>query len=205
MSFRTRELLKQAEPLPKDEFSVNYATREFASDVDAREFFQRLKRRFVDVSQWNERSGLSSYELFDENGDPIGDARIKAKHFVKITLAGSGKSDWVRVLDIFEAEDELVITVQPTYDPTADPPDTGKISHFFTADARNNFCAFRHGNAVHMYVIGLNERQNTGHADGLIEAARNAAVANLGYYLGIQKAEWTKFCTHFLADGDEEK
>ena len=37
-----------------------------------------------------------------------------------------------------------------------------------------------------------------------IEAARNIATANLGYYLGIQKAMWKDFCKNFL-EIEEEK
>jgi len=203
MPDRTRELLKLTESLPEDEFSINYATREFTSDADADTYFDGLKARIADLSHWNDKSGLSTYELFDGNGNPIADTRIKIAQFIKITLSGSGKSDWVRVRDIAVSQDELVISVQPTYDPTEIPPQTGKISHFFSADATNNFCAFCEDTVVSMYVIGLNERQNTGHASGMIEAARNAAVANVGYYLGIQKAEWTKFCKHFLSDGHD--
>jgi hypothetical protein len=50
-----------------------------------------------------------------------------------------------------------------------------------------------------LYVIGLNERLNSGHTSGMIETVRNTAVANIGYYLGIQKAEWKKFCESFFA------
>jgi hypothetical protein len=49
-----------------------------------------------------------------------------------------------------------------------------------------------------MYVIGLNEITNTEKTGGLLESARNLATANLGHYLGVQKAAWTKFCENFL-------
>jgi hypothetical protein len=118
-------------------------------------------------------------------------------------LPATGKSDWVRVEEIYDRPDELTITVRPTYDPTGDPPQTGKVSHFFSSRTTNNFCAFRREATVYLYVIGLNEKLNEDHDSGVVEKVRNALVGNIGYYLGIQKAEWTKFCTSFLSDDEE--
>jgi hypothetical protein len=199
MALRTRELLEEGESLPKDHFSVNYGEREFTNEQEAAAFLDDLKQRLVDITKWNEHAGLSSYELFDQNGVPIG-RPIVAGLFMRITLMASGKPDWVKVENVFESPDEIVITVKPTYDPTENPPQTGKTSHFFSAAATNNFCACRERNRVSLYVIGLNETLNSGHTSGLIETARNTMVANLGYYLGVQKAEWTKFCESFLSD-----
>lgn len=203
MNFRTEGILRTAEGLPKDESSINNAEREFGNDTDAHRFFEGLKRKLFDISHWNHRSGLSNYKLFDQTGNVSADNLIRRGSFIMITLHGSGKSDWVHVEDVLDSETEAVITVRPTYDPTDKPANTGKISHFFTSDATNNFCAFQHGNIVTMYVIGLNERLNSGHADGMIEKVRNAVVANAGSYLGIQSAEWSKFCKSFLFDDEE--
>jgi len=203
MSFRTEGVLKTAESLPTGESSINFAERSFSTEVEARNFFLELKRKLLNISHWNHRSGLSSYELFDSSGQAINDQAIKPASFIKITLAGSGKSDWVRVEDIRDENDELVITVRPSYDPTGQPQQTGKISHFFWNEATNNFCAIQSGEKVSLYVIGLNEKLNSDHTSGMVETVRNTAVANMGYYLGIQKSEWTKFCKSFLFDGEE--
>lgn len=58
---------------------------------------------------------------------------------------------------------------------------------------------------VAFYVIGLNENPNTAFTDGLIETARNAAVANIGYYSGLQKKVWKEFCSNFLKTDDEKE
>lgn len=204
MQFRTQELLQRGESLPADESSRNHAERSFPDDRASIEFFKRLKERLIDLTNWNHKSGLTAYEIFESSGEQSADKILRAGGFVRITLFGSGKYDWVKIEDIFDSEDELVITVRPTYDPTTKPQQTGKVSHFFISDSTNNFCAFRKGNTVYLYVIGLNEKQNTGHTSGPVETARNAVVANLGYYLGIQKAEWSKFCQSFLYDGEEQ-
>ena len=194
--------MQEGESLPKDHFSVNCGEREFENERDAAAYLADLKKRLVDIKKWNQHAGLSTYELFDQNGVPI-ERPITPGLFMRITLTGSGKPDWVKIEDVFESADEIVITVKPTYDPTEDPPQTGKTSHFFSSAATNNFCAFSEGSKVSLYVIGLNETLNSGHTSGLIETARNTMVANLGYYLGVQKAEWTNFCQSFLADQKE--
>jgi hypothetical protein len=199
MQFRTEELLERAQTLPQDEYSVNNAEREFADESAARSYFDDLKARLVDIVSWNENSDVSSYVLFDESGRSADDGRIRRGRFMQITLPGTGKGDWVRVEDVFESPDEIVITVKPTYDPTEDPPQTGKTSHFFWAGARNNFCALRDSEKVMVYVIGLNEKLNSNHTSGILEKVRNTAVANLGYYLGAQKAVWKAFCERFVS------
>ena len=113
MWLRTRELLEEGQSLPKDHFSVNYGEREFENERDAAVFLNDLKKRLVDIKKWNQHGGLSSYELFDQNGVPVG-RPIAAGLFIRITLAGSGKPDWVRVENDFESPDEIVITVKPT-------------------------------------------------------------------------------------------
>ena len=198
MQYRTDGLLQRAKGLRTDESSVNFAERSFSDEPHAQQYFEQLRRDLLDISHWNRRSGLTTYDLFDSNGDKVHDVKITPGAFIKITLYGSGKPDWVRVDDVYDSDSETVITVRPTYDPTGKPQQTGKVSHFFTNDATNNFCALRREATVFVYVIGLNEKLNTGHTEGIVETARNAVVANVGHYLGIQSAEWTKFCNSFL-------
>jgi hypothetical protein len=89
-----------------------------------------------------------------------------------------------------------VIVVRPSHDPTKDEP--GLTSHFFGPEARNHFCVQLHEKTVAFYVIGLNEKQNTQETENPVEAARNAVVANVGYYSGLQNAVWKEFCRKML-------
>jgi hypothetical protein len=57
--------------------------------------------------------------------------------------------------------------------------------------------------SIALYVIGLNEKANVEESGNPAEAARNVAAANLGYYLGLQKAMWTEFCKNFLEVKEE--
>ena len=200
MAFETYGLLKSTESLPNDEFSITSASSELGSKKTAEKFFEGLKQRIRDLNEWNRRSSLSAYEAFDEDGKAAGQQVIEEGKFIRITITGTGKSDWVSVERIYEAPDELIITVKPSFDPTESPQKKGEISHFFGAAARNNFCVVREDKTVGVYVIGVNEKLNTDRTSGVIESARNTAVANLGYYLGIQKAIWKNFCESFLKE-----
>jgi len=197
MSDTIGALLKQAS-LDEDNSSVSSARREFKDSEEAESFFSRVKRGLLAIPLWNENATLSKFELFDDGGRPNSNGTLYEGAFLRISLTGSGKDDWVRVEKIFDTEQEVVITVRPTYDPTADNPDPKTTSHFFTAESTNNFCANIMGKTVNAYVIGLNEKQNTAETDSMLEAARNVAAANIGSYLGIQKGEWTTFCENFL-------
>ncbi len=183
-----------------DTSSVANAARNFSDAAEAEKYFAEFKRKLFRIEKWNADSGLSSFELFDENGArQAPQASAKTGDFIRITLTGSGKSDWVKVTGIDdERADEIVLTVQPAYNPTEKGADETATSHFFIKDSSNNFCLQKINQAVKIYVVGLNEISNTQETNNIIETARNVATANLGHYLGIQKAEWTTFCENFL-------
>lgn len=198
---KTDELLKQAEE-NRNENSISSADKEFETERDAQKVFDWLKTKILTIDEWNAHALMSSYELFDESGKPAGD-KIEFEKFIRIKIAASGKPDWVRVIDILENENEFIITVKPTFDPTAETSGRKTISHFFTDESSNNFCIFRKDKTVAFCVIGLNEKANTSETSGALETIRNIAV-NAGTYLGTQKSEWEKFCHHFLTDAAEK-
>lgn len=196
-------LMKAANSSTDNDTSVNVAKRTFLKDDDCAAFFEMTKANLLRIEEWNKNSSVTSYDLFDGSGVTDGSGLIDEGKFIRIALYGSGKYDWVRVLAISDELDEFVITVKPSYDPT-DGSERSSISHFFGPEAENNFCVQRIEKTVAFYVIGLNEKQNTRFTDSLIETARNAAVANVGYYSGLQKSVWKDFATNFLRT-DEEK
>jgi len=202
MNSKIRELLDRAAAIidsSEDKMSsVARAERQCATKQEAEKCFGELREKLFRVERWNAHSGLTSFELFDDAGESCRRDAAKTGDFIKITLSGSGKSDWVKIINIDQSPDEIVLTVQPSYNPTEDEPDKAVTSHFFTRESTNNFCLQRTGEIINFYVIGLDEKSNTRDTNNIIETARNVATANLGHYLGIQKGEWTTFCTNFL-------
>ena len=198
MKFKTESLMEQSR-LDEEHSSFSSAEKTFADESEAVRVFSILKTKLSNVDEWNAHAMLSSFELFDENGQPLQTKKLAVGAFLQISLKGTIKYDWVRVVDIYEAADEFIVSVKPTYDPTGESGDKRIISHFFTGESTNNFCLVRKASSVTLYVIGLNEKMNTEETGGTLEAVRNAAV-NLGSYLGVQGTEWEKFCHHFMED-----
>lgn len=195
---KTGELLKKANE-NLSECSINCAEKTFVNESEAKQFFVRLKTKITNINEWNEHSAMSSYKLFGTDGELSKDQIIYVGAFIRIALKASGKYDWVRVSGIVESANELIITVNPTFDPTAEKVDQNVISHFFTDASINNFCVIRQDLTTALYVIGLNEKQNTGETGHFLESIRNVAV-NLATYLGIQNGEWEKFCHSFIGE-----
>ena len=185
------------------ESSLSFAEKTFSGDEESERIFRRLESKLLNIDEWNKHALLSSYELFEENGNARQDRNLSIGTFVRISLKGSLKYDWIRVADICEAADEFIITVKPTHNPTAETGDEKIISHFFTDESTNNFCLSKKGKLIAFHVVGLHEKQNTGETKNMLETIRNVAV-NLGSYIGIQKAEWEKFCHGFLEDAEKE-
>ncbi|MBA4120978.1 MAG: hypothetical protein H0X72_00750 [Acidobacteria bacterium] len=187
----------QAESSTAEVSSVTNATRNCSSETEAKNVFQRLIQKLFNIEQWNAESNLSSFALFDENGFAKMEKIAAVGDFIRITLPGSGKDDWVKIVEIHDAADEIVLTVQPSSNPT-DKEDNSTTSHFFTNDSTNNFCLQKNGIKLNFYVIGLGEKSNTEDTSGIVETVRNFATANIGHYLGIQKAQWQNFCDNFV-------
>lgn len=200
---RIEALLEAANSSTGNDSSVNVAKRTFVNDADADKFFRTVRDRLFLISEWRKNSNATSYELFNASGESSASDEIQVGKLIRIELPGSGKYDWVSVKKIVDENAEVVLRVQPSHDPT-DPDRSDSISHFFGPEAENNFCVQRDDKTVAFYVIGLNEKQNTRSTDSLVESARNAAVANFGYYSGLQKSVWKDFATNFLST-DEEK
>jgi hypothetical protein len=197
MTDRIDHLLAAADQ-NESESSVSFDRREFPDADGARSFFSGAKAALADIRKWNEYATLSGFELFGDDGNGREGGNILEGDFIRISLAGSGKDDWVRVIEIYESDSEFIVVVKPTFDPTDKSPDRAATSHFFTSEAVNNFCLAMNGQSVFSYIIGLNEKQNTSETGGVLETVRNVATANLGSYLGIQKGEWTAFCKNLL-------
>lgn len=196
MSGKIQGMLNQAKA-NENESSLSSAEETFSDSLEAERIFSVLKTKLQNIGEWNDHAMLSSYELYNKDGTAQETETLSVGSFIRILLRGSGKYDWVRIIDMHEVTDEFVITVKPTFDPTEENPDPAVVSHFFTDAATNNFCLSNKNKIVSFYVIGLNEKQNTSETDNALQTIRNVAV-NLGSYLGIQTSEWEKFCHGFL-------
>jgi hypothetical protein len=202
MNNKIQNLLEQAAQQARSsesgESSVTFSSRALSDISEAEDLFYRLRQKLFQIEKWNAESFLTSFALFDKNGTARAGESAAVGDFIRLSLTGSGKDDWVEIIEIQDQPDEAIVTVKPAHNPTENQPDKNTTSHFFTDDSTNNFCLVKNRETLSFYVIGLNEKTNTDATGNFIETARNVAVANIGSYFGIQKSEWKIFCNNFL-------
>jgi len=202
MNNKIQNLLEQAAQQARSsetgESSVTFASRALSEVSEAEDLFYRLRQKLFQVEKWNAESFLTSFALFDKNGTARAGEFAVVGDFIRLSMTGSGKDDWVEIIEIHDALDEAVVTVKPSHDPIENQPNKNTTSHFFTDDSTNNFCLVKNRETLSFYVIGLNEKTNTDETKNLIETVRNVTIANIGCYFGIQKGEWKSFCSNFL-------
>lgn len=198
------EAARQTDQAASESSSVVRASRVFPTREEAAEAFARLRGALSRVSDWNAYSDISSFCLFDETARAPMKKAATVGDFVRVSLPGSAKDDWVRIARIDQSPDEMILTIQPSHDPT-DEENKNAISHFFTHDSTNNFCLRQNAARIDFYVIGLNQKTNTEETDGVLETIRNYATANLGSFLGVQKKQWETFAENFLKEEESGK
>ena len=168
---------------------------ELESEQAARDHFQTVKKRFLDVNSWELFAGeeKAEFSLRDGNGDllltppKIGDyfsIKVPGLH----NPTGDG-FDWVQVEHCEEEQgadsESVYIRVRPTSNPTK-PEEV--IAHFFDPKATSNFLIRREKNMVFAEVHGRNEVPNTENLS-VLEKIRNGLVAVGGIIAG-SKFQW---------------
>lgn len=179
------------------------AVETLPTEADAREFFEVVKNRLLNVNSWHDYAGkgTADFQLTDAQGREVERTAQKGDHF-KIDIPGPGSVsgegyDWVQIEEIAEehteAEDSIAIRVRPASNPQNDKPD---VAHFFTSAATSNFMVSRKGTEVKAAVYGRNEKPNT-EAEAVVDKARNAAVAT-GATSGFSNIQWKSLVTGLL-------
>ena len=159
------------------------STATFNTIEEAKNFFETVKRRLQQVSDWHHLAGkgTAAFELTDAKGDAVNRAPQKGDH-LKIDIPGPGPRtgdgfDWVQVEAVEHTTEEdlecVLMQVRPATNPKNDRHD---VAHFFSDEATSNFVVKREGTTITAAVYGRNEKPNT-HAEKVVDKARNTAVA----------------------------
>lgn len=196
MKDRINTLLKLAET--KENSSVSCAEHSFSESAQAENAFIYYRNKLLDLNHWNNHSEIMTFALFDEKGNFDAKGTLEKNKLIRLSLKGSGKDDWIKIIEILSEENEFIIKLKPTCDPTDADAEKALTSHFFTSESTNNICLLKEKEKIGLYVIGLDEHQNISETKNILETVRNVVTANAGFYLGIQKSEWTTFCKSFL-------
>jgi hypothetical protein len=178
---------------------------EFTTGEEAKQFFQQVKTRLLNVNAWHEFAGALSadFKLTDSQGNELQRQPQKGDYF-KINIPAPGIQtgegyDWVQIEEIVEdaegVDECTAIRVRPTSSPVNPNPD---VAHFYTDDATSNFIVKREGNKVTAGVYGRNEKPNVKEADNLVDKVRNAIVGAGGVTL-FSKLQWTALVKGLLS------
>lgn len=176
----------------------------------AKQHFETVKKRFLDVNNWGKFAGAekAEFRLYNASGTPKNSTPEKGDYF-RINIPGPGNptgegDDWVQVEEIKEEKESdtesAYIRVRPCASPLNEKSET---AHFFGEKATSNFIIKRVGQTVSAEVHGRNEEPNTEDV-GLIEKIRNAVVAIGGMLLG-SKIQWKGLTDGLVALEDENR
>lgn len=186
--------MEKEELIPEHEEGAQSNTEaeaQLGSEEEARQFFQTVKKRLLDVNHWQEYAGVvtAKFQLTDENGNALQRAPRTGDYF-RIDIPGPGTitgggDDWVQVEDMDEDEDCAGIRVRPASNPTNERKD---VAHFFHEGATSSFIVRREGAKVFAGVYGRNEKPNV-KTETVVDKIRNAAVAT-GAAAAFSKLQW---------------
>ncbi|MCY7375442.1 MAG: hypothetical protein LH472_05670 [Pyrinomonadaceae bacterium] len=111
MAGKIENLLAQANQKTAEASSVTSASRVFQIAAEAEKVFHKLKEKLFDIERWNAESGITGFSLYDAEGAAQAGKRAAVGDFIKAVLPASGKDDWVKITEIFDAPEESVLTV----------------------------------------------------------------------------------------------
>src|SRR5688572_17713775 len=103
-------LIKAANSSTDNDSSINLAKKQFTEVDDAIKLFSDVRQRMLRITEWGKNSSVTGYDLFDEDGDLINSEPINVGHFIRLSLYGAGKYDWVRVIKVTDKPEEFIIT-----------------------------------------------------------------------------------------------
>ena len=166
---------------------------EFKNLHEAREFYNIVKNRVLDVNNWQKLAGkiLASFQLTDDKGKPL-DRLAQQGDYFKIDIPGPKAGDgydWVQIEELKEQSkgeiESISIMVRPAKDPANSSND---VSHFFSRESTSTFKAIREGIKISASIHDRNAKPNTD-VDSTTDKARNAAVG-AGAIGGFAKIQW---------------
>jgi hypothetical protein len=182
------------------------ATTEANTVEEAKSLFIKVKRRLLDVNNWNKLCGKASadFTLTDANGRQVDGPPEVGFHF-KIDVPGPGSAsgdgfDWVQVEAIEEGHEVeqdrefIVVRVRPSTNPYTTDKD---VAHFFSDSATSSFLVMRENNTITAAVLARNEIANTTNNTSMIDKLRNTVVG-IGAALGLSNPQWKSLVNGLL-------
>jgi hypothetical protein len=168
-------------------------SRTFGTMTEAANFFATACSRLLNINDWGNIAGMSSFRLFDQHGAEVSRTGQEGD-YIRIDIPGPGPRsgdgyDWVRIEEIVhvnDGEEEFIsIRVRPSAKPLAEEDSP---AHFLKADATSTFIVRRQRIVVSAEEHGRNEMANTD-TESIIDNGRNMLVGGAAK-LGMSYPQW---------------
>lgn len=176
---------------------------ELSSPTEAKELFQVVRHRLLDVNNWEHFAGAGSagFQLVDSDGIEV-NRPLQKGDFFKIDIPGPGPAagngyDWVKVeaLEEYSSADveSLGIRVRPTLSPLNNNTD---VAHFYSPDSTSSFTVTREGTKITAGIYDRNTKPNKA-AGSLIDKLRDVVVGS-GAVTAFSKVQWKQLAVGLL-------
>ncbi len=161
----------------------------------AKEYFRRVKNRFLNVSSWDHFAGRekAKFELRDQYGNPNPNVPKVGDYIsVQVPLLSNTEKDgydWVRIEEFEDTQFGSSQRVYMRLRPSPSPLDSNtEVAHFLDDEATNNLEIRREGTRVSAEVHARNETPNKEETN-IVEKVRDYVVGLGGMLLG-SKIQW---------------
>ena len=175
------------------EFEVD-ATVEIQDESEAKVFYETVKNRLLNISNWHHLAGIISakFQLINSSGEEV-DRQVEKGDYFKINIPGPGSSegdgyDWVGVEEIKEVIEKDVQSVALRVRPVSNPfGEKKEIAHFYSDEATSSFIITRQGKKLTAWIIDRNIKPNDD-AGSLTDKIRDivVGVGAMGLFSKIQ-------------------
>lgn len=171
------------------------------TDAEAKIFFDTVKRRLLDVNNWNNIAGAitAQFKVIDEKGCEV-NRMVKQNDHLRVNIPGPGNKegegyDWVHVEELKEINEPSFQSVGFRVRPCSNPfSDKSETAHFYSQDATSSFIVSRDDTQITALIIDRNLQPNTD-ATSLIDKVRDVVIG-VSAIAGLSKIQWQG-----LADG----
>ena len=171
---------------------------------EAEAFFKLACKRLLNVNAWGEISGMSDFQLHDQNGIKV-NREAQEGDYIQINIPGPGPQsgdgfDWVRIEDISQSEGETEALLSIRVRPSAKPDnDQTSPAHFLKETATSTFIVRKNALDVTAEEHGRNEVANTD-TESIIDNGRNLLVGGAAK-LGLSYPQWKLLVQGIVAAG----
>ena len=170
---------------------------------EARQVFDRSRKRLLDVNQWKELLGMMSADFcaMDSFGNATGKS-VEQGNLMRVDIPGPGNSDgdgydWVAVEELKEVETNEIQSIAFRVRPTINPKgNTNNIAHFYDKESTSTFMVTRKDETVHSTIVDRNIKPNND-TDSVVDTLRNMPVA-IGAIGLFSKVQWQSLAEGLL-------